>query len=128
MKCELSIGQVAQQSGVASTTIRYYEQIGLLAQTERLNGRRCYSNAILERLHAIQTAQQLGFSLSQIRTLLQNENQPLPQRWQELAYQKIDELEALIQQAQHMQERLRKGLQCSCEDLSECFDCLAGSC
>lgn len=128
MHCELTIGQVAQQSGVASTTIRYYERIGLLAQTERLNGRRCYSSTIFAQLQAIQTAQQLGFSLSEIQDLLQKENQPLPQRWQELAYQKIDELETLIQQAQRMQESLRKGLQCSCENLSDCFDCLAGSC
>lgn len=128
MQCELTIGQVAKQSGIASTTIRYYEQIGLLAQTERLNGRRCYDSSIFEQLQAIHTAQQLGFSLSQIHDLLHNENQPLPQRWQELAYQKINELESLIQQARQMQASLRKGLQCSCENLNECFDCLAGSC
>lgn len=46
----LTIGEVARRSGVAATTLRYYEQIGLLPAPTRLGGQRRYDEAVLSRL------------------------------------------------------------------------------
>ena len=49
----LSIGDVAAQSGVPASTLRYWEEIGLLPAPERVAGRRRYPNSILRRLNSM---------------------------------------------------------------------------
>jgi DNA-binding transcriptional MerR regulator len=68
----LKIGQVAQKTGVAVKTIRYYEEIGLLAPTvERSeSGYRLFEHQVLNRLAFIKRAQSLGLSLSEIKEIL----------------------------------------------------------
>jgi DNA-binding transcriptional MerR regulator len=61
---EWTIGQVAAQAGVAASTIRYYEEIGLLPAAQRVNGQRRYEEEILQRLGIIRLAQQADFSTS----------------------------------------------------------------
>src|SRR5205085_10290790 len=70
---ELTISQVARQAGVRPSTIRYYESIDVLPPARRLNGRRRYDPAILDRLAFIQITQQLGFTLSEIQLLFQHQ-------------------------------------------------------
>lgn len=66
----IPIGEAARQSGVKVPTIRYYEQIGLLTQTQRTAGnRRFYGIAELSRLSFIRHARELGFDIEAIRTL-----------------------------------------------------------
>jgi DNA-binding transcriptional MerR regulator len=67
----MKIGELAERSGLAASAIRYYEQAGLLPKAERgANGYRVYADATLERLHVIQIAQNLGFSLEAIRAVM----------------------------------------------------------
>lgn len=67
----MKIGELAERSGLAASAIRYYEQAGLLPKAERgSNGYRVYAEAALERLHVIQIAQNLGFSLEAIRAVM----------------------------------------------------------
>lgn len=67
-----SIGETAQQTGLSVDTLRYYEKIGLLSNVTRdSGGRRRYDSADLSRLHFIQRAQRCGFSLAEIRRLLE---------------------------------------------------------
>lgn len=67
----LLIGDVAQQTGVAPPTIRYYESIGLLEQPSRTNaGYRRYTQATVDELRFIRKAQALGFSLDEIAEIL----------------------------------------------------------
>jgi MerR family transcriptional regulator, redox-sensitive transcriptional activator SoxR len=68
---ELTISEVARRSGVRATTIRYYESITVPPPARRANGRRCYDEAILERLAFIQVAQRLGFRLTEIVLLFE---------------------------------------------------------
>jgi len=73
----LSIGKVAEQSGVKVPTIRYYEQIGLLPVPHRNDGnRRNYDEADVRRLSFIRHARKLGFEISAIRTLLILQDDP----------------------------------------------------
>ncbi|PTY38285.1 MerR family transcriptional regulator [Saccharospirillum sp. MSK14-1] len=73
---DYSIGQVAKQLGCNVQTIRYYEQIGLIAAPQRTAGQqRRYRSADLDRLMFVRHARELGFSLDAIRALLRLSNQ-----------------------------------------------------
>lgn len=71
------IGEAAKHSGVKVPTIRYYEQIGLLAAPARSDGnRRHYDASDLHRLTFIRHARELGFEIDAIRTLLLLQDDP----------------------------------------------------
>ena len=68
----MKISQAAEASGCHLETIRYYERIGLLPQPDRTgSGYRVYGSADIERLRFIARGRDLGFSLEEIRSLLQ---------------------------------------------------------
>jgi len=73
MKSELlTIGQLAKRAGIRTSMLRYYEDEGLLLPSERTNaGYRLYSPGALHRIEMIHRAQRLGFSISDIRPLLE---------------------------------------------------------
>ena len=60
----MTIGEVARQVGIATSAIRYYEEIGLLPPPARVNGRRRYDWSAVQRLCVIEYAQQAGFTLA----------------------------------------------------------------
>lgn len=67
----LKIGQVAERGGVNLQTIRYYEREGLLPEPPRLqSGYRMFPEDTVRRVHFIKRAQDLGFTLSEIKVLL----------------------------------------------------------
>jgi Cu(I)-responsive transcriptional regulator len=67
----LSIGELAKRTGTKVETIRYYERIGLLANPARTEGNyRSYDSVQLGRLSFIRRARDLGFSIDQLRELL----------------------------------------------------------
>ncbi|MBT2325729.1 helix-turn-helix domain-containing protein [Variovorax paradoxus] len=71
MKAMVSIGVLAQQTGCTVPTIRYYEQIGLLAAGPRTEtGRRHYDEAAMHRLTFIRRCRDFGFSIEQVRELV----------------------------------------------------------
>ena len=73
----MTIGFLSRDSGVKVATIRYYEQIGLLAEPERTGGnQRRYPAAALARLRFIRHARDLGLSLNQIRELVALNDHP----------------------------------------------------
>ncbi|CAM4138788.1 MerR family transcriptional regulator [Acinetobacter dispersus] len=67
----MNISELSKQSGLSTPTIRYYEQIKLLPKAKRKsNGYREYSENDLKQLFLIQQAQQVGFSLTEIKAFL----------------------------------------------------------
>ncbi|PJK30815.1 MerR family transcriptional regulator [Minwuia thermotolerans] len=73
----LSIGNLAERTGVKVPTIRYYEQMGLLDAPERsAGGQRRYTEAELERLAFIRHSRDLGLSIEAIRELLRLSRHP----------------------------------------------------
>ena len=119
----MSIGEVAGQIGIATSAIRYYESIDLLPEPQRVSGQRRYTDDAVVRLQMIQTAQEAGFSLSEIKTLLDGFSSDTPPsvRWQSLAAAKLPEVEALIARALLLKSVLERGLDCQCVSLDECF-------
>lgn len=66
----LTIGEAAEASGLPAKTIRYYEEIGLIAPPRDANGYRAFTEADLHRLAFVGRARSLGFSISDCRSLL----------------------------------------------------------
>lgn len=68
----MKIGQLAEQAGVHVETIRYYQRMGLLSKPSRVRGSvRRYGEGDLNRLRFIKRAQSLGFSLDEVKLLLE---------------------------------------------------------
>src|SRR5215204_5217121 len=112
----MSIGEVARRAGVRPSALRYYERVGgLLPPPERENGRRRYDGEVLrevlDRLAVVRVAQQAGFTISEIRTLLDGfAEDTLPsERWRLLAEEKLPEVEALVKRALGMKDLLERG-------------------
>ena len=67
----LTIGKIAEQSGLTTDAIRYYEKEGLISPWQKSDaGYRLYNNDALRRLHFIRQARQCGFTLAEIQRLL----------------------------------------------------------
>jgi MerR family redox-sensitive transcriptional activator SoxR len=118
----LSIGAVATRAGLQPSAIRYYEQVGLLEAPPRAHGRRRYDPVVLDQLAVIGVAQQAGFTIAEIRTLLHgfDPDTPAAERWRALAERKLPQVEALVARAQEMKRIIEASLRCECLTLEEC--------
>lgn len=66
----LTIGEVAQRSGFATSALRFYEREGLIAATRTTGGQRRYPRSVLRRLAFVRAASNVGLSLEEVRTAL----------------------------------------------------------
>lgn len=67
----MRIGELARQSGVPASTLRYYEQLGLLPEPDRTaSGYRSYGDTVVDRLGFIRSAQAVGLTLAEVREVL----------------------------------------------------------
>ncbi len=118
----VGIGEVARQTGLSQSAIRYYEAEGLLS-TPRGSGRwRVFQADAVDRLRVIRMARELGFSLKDIRTLLDgfSPDTPPSTRWQHLARRKLPEVEAQLRRSTAIKQLLEKGLRCNCVSMRDC--------
>jgi MerR family redox-sensitive transcriptional activator SoxR len=118
----LAIGEVARQAGVRASTLRYYESVGLLPPPERVHGHRRYDPGVFARLSLLRMAQHAGFTLAEMHLLVHgfSPETSASERWQQLARQKLQEVEALIAHAEQTKEILEHLLQCKCLRLEDC--------
>ena len=126
---QLSISEVAQQVGLRSSAIRYYEQIGLLPPPQRVGKQRRYDTTVLYRLAIIQRARQLGFTLGEIRELFFGFGKitRASARWQNLSQRKLAELDSLAAGIKAVSSLLKRMMQnCQCETLDQCGKGAAG--
>lgn len=119
---QLFIGEVAARSGLSASALRYYEAEGLLPPPARASGRRRYGPEVFDRLAAIQLAQRAGFTVAEIRVLLEGaaEGGAASSRWHALAARKLLELRGQMARLQAMAALLEDGLACGCIDLESC--------
>ena len=119
---EMTIGQVAERSGIAASSIRYYESIGLLPEPERAHGHRRYDTEVLGRLAFIGIAQSAGFKLREIRELVDgvDEGGGMAGRMRVLSSRKLDEVDALLERTMAMKGWLEVAKECGCESPAEC--------
>jgi MerR family redox-sensitive transcriptional activator SoxR len=118
----LSIGAIAREAGLQPSAIRYYERVGLLMPPSRVHGRRRYDRRVLQRLAVIGIAQQAGFTIAEIKTLLHGfeAGTPAAARWRSLAERKLPEIDALIARAHEMRRIIEASLQCGSLSLEDC--------
>ena len=122
LEVKLSIGDLARQAGVRPSALRYYESVGLLSPPTRVNGRRVYDASATDVLRLIQLAKSAGFSVAEIRKLLNgfDRTTPASARWQAMATRKLQDVGELIERAERMRDLLEKLLTCQCVQLAEC--------
>lgn len=107
----LKIGQLAKRASVNVQTIRYYERIGLMKMPEKLeSGYRLYSENDVARVKFIKRAQNLGFSLKEINTLLSLRVEPEASCGQvrKRAEFKIQEIEMKMRELEQIKQALAK--------------------
>lgn len=111
----LTIGQIAKEAGVHKETIRYYQSLGLVSEPQRRPGSvRRYGFATVARLHFIKRAQQLGFTLEEVRKLLLLEDGQNCAETRKLAEHKLSLIKERVADLNRMR-RLLEGLIEECE-------------
>jgi MerR family transcriptional regulator, redox-sensitive transcriptional activator SoxR len=118
----LSIGEIAREANVSVSAIRFYERNGLLPEAERASGKRRFEPDTVRRLGVIDVAKQAGFSLAEVRALLDSIDRGAPahDELRALAARKLPEVEELIERAQAMRDWLAVAGACGCESLEDC--------
>jgi len=118
----LTIGEAAKRAGIRTSAIRYYERVGLIPAPERVSGQRRYQHQVVQRLGVIAVAKQAGFSLDEVRTLLESVDRGEPSHLQvrALAQRKLPEIDAQIERAQVMRDWLSAAASCGCDSLEAC--------
>jgi MerR family transcriptional regulator, mercuric resistance operon regulatory protein len=108
MQTELRIGEVAERSGVSVDTVRYYERRELLPAAPRTaSGYRVFTSETVDRVLFIKQAQELGFTLDEIATLLKTNGTSDCLRVHDLLDAKLTELNARIKSMQEFREKLK---------------------
>jgi MerR family mercuric resistance operon transcriptional regulator len=113
METTYTIGQLARAAGVPTSTVRYYERIGLLQPAGRTAGNyRLYGKAALERLHFIRAAQATGFALEDIIALLnfQSDDAVVCHEVQVIIEDRLADLEKRMADLRHVQRVLKATL------------------
>jgi MerR family transcriptional regulator, redox-sensitive transcriptional activator SoxR len=121
-RAALSIGEVARLAGRRPSSIRYYEQIGLLPAAARAAGRRVYGPETVRALEVIETGQRAGLTLEEIGALLASSpgDAAAIERLREIAERKLPEITALIERSQLVRDWLECAARCECPSLDQC--------
>lgn len=122
----MTIGEVARRAGVRPTAIRYWEGEGVLPPPRRAGGQRRYDEAVLARLAVVRLAQEVGFSVAEMRALVEGFDAEgvAAERWRALAERKLGEVDALIARAEETKRVLAESLRCGCVTLDACASVL----
>jgi len=114
----LDINEVAQRSGVPASTLRFYEEKGLIASIGRRGLRRVFAPAVLDRLALISLGGAAGFSLDEISRMFAADGRPRIDR--RVLSDKADELDRKIRELTAMRNGLRHAAVCPAPSHAEC--------
>jgi DNA-binding transcriptional MerR regulator len=115
----LTIGELARRAGVATSALRYWEDLGLLPTPARISGQRRYPESATALVGIILLLRDVGFSLAEQKALLAS-RVVARDDWQRLARRKLAELDEQIAKAQTAREAIEHALGCPHEDLLAC--------
>ncbi len=114
----MDISDVARRSGIPASTLRFYEEKGLIASTGRHGLKRVFKPDVLERLALIKLASASGFSLNEIRRMFAPDGRVRIERAMLAA--KADELEKTIRRLNALRDGLRHAAACPAPSHMEC--------
>jgi DNA-binding transcriptional MerR regulator len=115
---ELDIVEVAQRSGVPASTLRYYDEKGLIVSIGRRSLRRVFDAAVLERLALIELGRSSGFTLDEIARMFASNGRPQIDR--QMLADKAKELDSTIRKLSSMRDGLRHAASCPAPSHMEC--------
>jgi len=113
----LSIGELAERSGVATTALRYYDELGLVRPAMRSSGHRRYAESAVAEVGAIRFFREVGFSLAEIISFLTAGDRPSRQ---EIIGRKLVELSEQQHRIEVAREALAHGQRCPAGDPLRC--------
>jgi MerR family redox-sensitive transcriptional activator SoxR len=119
----ISIGQIATRTGLSVSAIRFYEAQGLVSPVRNNGGQRRYLRSDIRRLSFVQIAQQLGFTIEQIRIQLDklpDHRTPTQQDWGKISRTFKADLDKRIEIMTRMRDRLDGCIGCGCLSLKKC--------
>jgi DNA-binding transcriptional MerR regulator len=115
----LTIGELASRAGVATSALRYWEELGLLPAPARISGQRRYPESAVALVGVILLLHDVGFSLAEQKALMASRG-VAPDEWQRLARRKLTELDEQIAKARAAREAIDHALRCPHEDILHC--------
>ncbi len=113
-----NISQVSRNTGIASSTLRYYEEIGLIHSIGRHGLKRLFDPEIYERLALISMGQAAGFTLEEIAKMFTSDGQTKIDK--RVLKEKADELDKKIKKLTAMRDGLIHAVNCTAPSYSEC--------
>ena len=119
----LTIGEIAERTGVSGSALRYYEREGLVAAVRTGGGQRRFQRAELRRIAFIKVAQTVGLSLDDIRSALASlpdARTPTKADWARLSSAWRPELDRQIALLQRLRDELTSCIGCGCLSLKSC--------
>lgn len=119
----LSIGALAGRTGLAVSAIRYYEAQGLIAPWRNSGGQRRFLRADIRRLSFVMIAQKFGFTLPEIRDILDELPQgrtPTPEDWTRISLGFRERLDDRIRTLETLRDNLDGCIGCGCLSLPKC--------
>jgi len=123
MKGELTIGDLARRSGVATSALRFYESRGLIHAERNLSGHRRYLRSVLRRVAFIVFAQRVGLTLDEVGAELAKlpENRvPQSEHWARLSRGWTTRIDARIAELERLKAGLTGCISCGCLSLEKC--------
>jgi DNA-binding transcriptional MerR regulator len=115
----LTIGELAKRTGVATSALRYWEEVGLMPAPVRISGQRRYPPSAVERVGVILLLRDVGASLRETNALLAS-HADTADGWRALARRKLADLDEQIAKAQTAREAITHALACPHEDIASC--------
>ncbi|MEU7743628.1 MerR family transcriptional regulator [Nonomuraea sp. NPDC049158] len=122
---QLTIGELAHRTGVATSALRYWEDLGLLPAPARVSGQRRYPPSAVELVGVVLLLRGVGFTLREVKAFVAARS-PDGDGWRELYERKLAELDQRIAQAQVARTAIAHGLACPHENIFECANFTAG--
>jgi DNA-binding transcriptional MerR regulator len=114
----MDIAEVARRSGVPASTLRYYEEKGLISSVGRQGLRRRFAPSVLDQLALVALGQAAGFSLDEIQSMFSPDGKPSIDR--RMLAAKADEIDAMIKRLKAMGNGLRHAAACPAPSHAEC--------
>ena len=119
----LTIGEVAQRTGAATSALRYWEDLGLISSVRTTGNQRRYERATIRRVSFIRAAQRVGLSLDEIGAALAtlpDQRTPTARDWARLSRSWRGRLDEQIRRIERLRDDLDGCIGCGCLSLTTC--------
>lgn len=123
MALQLTIGQVSERTGVATSALRYWEALGLISSVRTTGNQRRYERPTIRRVSFIRAAQRVGLSLEEVKealATLPDSRTPTARDWARLSATWRTRLDEQIRRIELLRDRLDGCIGCGCLSLTTC--------